>query len=59
MLSFYRVIAGWVLAYIIKAASGVFAAGFGAADAVAVLDAHYADTSSMVFWHFVFIAMTV
>lgn len=59
LLSFYSVIAGWVLAYIIKAASGVFAAGFGAADAVAVLDAHYADTSSMVFWHFVFIAMTV
>ncbi len=59
LLSFYSVIAGWVLAYIIKAASGVFAAGFGAADAVAVLDAHYADTSSMVFWHFIFIAMTV
>jgi NSS family neurotransmitter:Na+ symporter len=59
LLSFYSVIAGWVLAYIIKAASGMFAAGFGAADAVAVLDTHYADTATMAFWHFVFIGITV
>ena len=58
LLAFYSVIAGWVLAYIIKAASGMFA-GFGAADSAAALNTFYADTPVMVAWHFVFIAITV
>lgn len=59
ILSFYSVIAGWVLAYIIKAAVGTFATGFDAAAAGSVLDAHFADTPMMAFWHLVFIGLTV
>lgn len=59
LFAFYSVIAGWVLAYIIKAAMGTFAAGFGAADAVTVLNAHYENTAVMSFWHLVFIGITV
>ncbi|MEE8370560.1 MAG: sodium-dependent transporter [Sphingomonadales bacterium] len=58
LLAFYSVIAGWVLAYIIKAASGMFS-GFGPADSAAAVDAFYADTPTMVAWHFAFIALTV
>ncbi|MCH8201806.1 MAG: sodium-dependent transporter [Proteobacteria bacterium] len=58
LLAFYSVIAGWVLAYIIKAGSGMFL-GFTAADSAAALDELYASTPVMAFWHFVFIAVTV
>ena len=58
LLSFYSMIAGWVLAYIVKSASGLFA-GVTSANAAATLDAHYADTGTMVFWHLLFITVTV
>lgn len=58
LLSFYSMIAGWVLAYIIKTASGMFV-GFTGADAVNTLNNHYADTGTMVFWHMAFIGLTV
>lgn len=58
LLSFYSVIAGWVLAYIIKAAFGVFA-GVDAAGASAMVTAYQGDAATMIFWHFVFIALTV
>jgi NSS family neurotransmitter:Na+ symporter len=58
LFAFYSVIAGWVMAYIIKAASGMFA-GFGAADSAAALSEFHANTSAMAAWHFAFIAITV
>jgi len=58
LLSFYSVIAGWVMAYTIKSASGLFV-GYTEAEASATLTAHYADTWPMVFWHLVFIGLTV
>ena len=58
LLSFYSVIAGWVLAYIIKAAFGIFA-GIDAGGAAAEVQAFQDDTATMIFWHFVFIALTV
>ena len=58
LLSFYSMIAGWVLAYIVKSASGMFK-GFTDVDAAVTLNAHYADTTMMVFWHFLFVALTV
>ena len=58
LLAFYSVIAGWVLAYIIKAASGMFV-GFDAVKSDAALDALYASAPAMVAWHFTFIALTV
>lgn len=58
LLAFYSVIAGWVLAHIIKAASGAFA-GFDADSSNLALQAFYADTPAMAAWHFAFIALTV
>ena len=58
LLAFYSVIAGWVLAYIIKAGSGMFL-GFAAADSAATLNELYASVPVMAAWQFVFIAITV
>lgn len=58
LLSFYSMIAGWVLAYIIKAAAGTFA-GFDSTASASLLDRHYSNTPMLVFWHFVFIALTI
>ncbi len=58
LLSFYSVIAGWVLAYIIKAATGMFTGVTGGAAEV-IRDEHFADTGMMVFWHLAFISLTI
>ncbi len=75
LLSYYSVIAGLVLAYIIKAAMGVFA-GFWADPSVAALTGEAANAAVrvqsageinglfgepgvMIFWHLVFIGFTV
>ena len=76
LLSFYSVIAGWVLAYIIKAATGMFTTFWASAEVAgaasqelaiaavreqsgAVVEALEASAGLMVFWHFIFIALTV
>jgi NSS family neurotransmitter:Na+ symporter len=76
LLSFYSVIAGWVLAYILKAATGMFATFWASAEVVeaasqelaiaavreqsgAVVEALEASVGMMIFWHFIFIALTV
>lgn len=58
LLSFYSMIAGWVLAYVVKSAFGMFG-GISGAEAATILDHHYANTGAMVFWHLVFIALTI
>lgn len=55
--TYYSVIAGWTLAYIVKAGSG-----FGGADPVAVsqqFDALLANPAAMTFWHTVFIIIAL
>ena len=76
LLSFYSVIAGWVLAYIIKAATGIFSefwvdaveAGSLTSDIAintarehssGVVAALESSAGMMIFWHFIFIALTV
>lgn len=58
LLSYYSVIAGWVLAYVIKALSGTFV-DITAAGAQAELAQHYADGPTMALWHLAFIGITV
>jgi NSS family neurotransmitter:Na+ symporter len=55
--TYYSVIAGWTLAYIVKAASG-----FGGADPAAVtqqFDALLADPATMAIWHTVFMVVAL
>ncbi len=58
ILSFYSVIAGWALSYIVKTASGTFEGADG--DAVsAVFGDMLAGPGGLLFWHTVFILMTM
>lgn len=56
--SFFSVVAGWTLAYIFKTASGAFAA-VGAAESREIFQAFLADPVTIIFWHGVFMALTV
>lgn len=58
LLSFYGVIAGWVLAYIIKAAVGTFT-GIDSAGALAEQNSMEGNAAMMVVWHAVFIGITI
>lgn len=56
ILSFYSVIAGWTLAYIVKAASGEFVAG---ADTAAIFTSVAASAPVAIGWHLAFMLLTV
>ena len=58
ILSFYSVIAGWALAWIVAGASGAFA-GATAESSQAAFDALLASPARLTLWHTVFIALTV
>ena len=58
LLSFYSVIAGWVMAYIVKAATATFA-GVDAAGAAEMMNNFEASPGIMTFWHLAFIGLTV
>ena len=58
LLSFYSVIAGWVMAYVIKAMMGMFD-GIDKTGTTEILGAHMADGGTMMMWHMAFIALTV
>jgi len=58
LLSFYSVIAGWVMAYIIQAAVGTFQ-GIDTAGAGAMMGEYAGNPGTMAMWHFLFIALTV
>jgi NSS family neurotransmitter:Na+ symporter len=56
ILSFYSVIAGWTLAYVIKAMSGTFTAGTDTAE----IFGHVAgDALPAIGWHFLFMVITI
>ncbi|MBM89168.1 MAG: sodium-dependent transporter [Gammaproteobacteria bacterium] len=57
-LTFFSVIAGWVLAYLPKSLSGVFA-GITAEESIQLFDDIQNSASGMTFWHGVFMAMTM
>ncbi|MGI9236206.1 MAG: sodium-dependent transporter [Woeseiaceae bacterium] len=55
--TYYSVIAGWTLAYIVKAANGF--GGATPADVASQFDALLADPAAMTIWHTVFISIAV
>jgi NSS family neurotransmitter:Na+ symporter len=58
ILGFYSVIGGWVLAYIIEAMLGNFAQ-VTASQSTANFDTHLASPLKLLFWHSVFMVMTM
>ena len=58
ILSFYSVVAGWALAYILEAALGAFN-GLDGERAGALFEALTASPGRLVFWHTVFMVMTM
>jgi NSS family neurotransmitter:Na+ symporter len=57
ILSFYSVIAGWTLAYVFRAGSGLFA-GADAAVAQAMFEGLVSDPERLLAWHTIFMVMT-
>jgi NSS family neurotransmitter:Na+ symporter len=58
VLSFFSVVAGWSLAYVVKLASGEFG-GVSAADASRIFGEFLQRPGQMIAWHGVFMAVTV
>lgn len=58
LLSFYSVIAGWVMSYIIQAATGAFT-GITAEGAETAMNQFQGSAGTVTFWHFLFTAITV
>ena len=58
ILSYYSVVAGWVLAYVVKSASGDFA-GAGAETVTAIFDSFTGSWKAVALTHTIFIASTV
>ena len=58
VFSFFSVVAGWSLAYVVKTAAGQFS-GASPAEAGAIFDAFLHQPGQTAFWHFVFMVMTV
>ncbi|MCB1587645.1 MAG: sodium-dependent transporter [Xanthomonadales bacterium] len=59
ILSFYCIIAGWTLSYAVTYLSGLFSDGPAVSDAGAHFGALTSSTSQLLFWHFLFVALTV
>lgn len=57
ILSFYSVIAGWALAYVLKSVSGAFT-GVEAEVISSTLGNHLGDWKSLLFWHTLFMLIT-
>jgi NSS family neurotransmitter:Na+ symporter len=57
ILSFYSVIAGWTLAYVVRSGVGLFG-GIDADGAQAMFEALVADPERLLAWHTVFMIMT-
>ena len=58
ILSFYSVIAGWTLDYLLRAGGGAFS-GIGADQAAAMFSALTADPGRLLAWHSIFMMLTV
>ena len=58
ILSFYSVIAGWTMAYVVRAAAGVFH-GADAETIGAVFDGFVADPERLLAWHTIFMVLVV
>lgn len=59
ILSFYSVIAGWILAYVVRMVGGVFQGMSTAAEVDGVFNALINDPERLIAWHTIFIVLTV
>lgn len=59
ILSYYSVIAGWIMAYIFRTAGGVFQGMQEATEFEAVFSALIVDPERLIAWHSIFMALTV
>jgi len=59
ILSFYCVIAGWTLSYTVTYASSLFSAAPAVSDPGEHFGALTSSTSRLLFWHFLFIILTI
>lgn len=57
ILSYYSVIGGWTIAYVFKAASGIFG-GLDASTSTALFGGFIADPWQLLLWHSLFMIMT-
>lgn len=58
ILSYYSVIAGWALAYVLNSASGIFT-GAPAEEITAVFSELVSNPGELIFWHSLFMLMTM
>lgn len=58
ILTFYSIVAGWTLAYIVRAATGMFAAA-SAQQTEAIFTDFVSDPERVLAWHTIFMIMTV
>lgn len=58
ILSFYSVVGGWILDFVVKAASGAFSSE-GEDSVRGLLGGLFSDPVRQVVWHFVFMALTI
>ena len=58
ILTFYSIVAGWTLAYILRAASGMFN-GASAQETQDIFNALVSDPERLLAWHTIFMIMTV
>jgi NSS family neurotransmitter:Na+ symporter len=58
ILSFYAVIAGWAMAYVAESASGTFI-GVDSDGATKAFNDFVGDPAQVLFWHAIFMAMTI
>ena len=58
ILSYYSVIAGWALAYVLKAGSGAFSTG-AAEEIQGLFGALVSNPGELIFWHSLFMVMTM
>jgi NSS family neurotransmitter:Na+ symporter len=59
ILSYYSVIAGWIMAYIFRTAGGVFQGMQETTEFEAVFSALIVDPERLITWHTIFMALTV
>lgn len=59
ILSFYSVVGGWTLGYIVKSISGAITSMTDTGTAAKVFSEYTADTGSMILYHFLFISFCV
>ncbi|MBN2289585.1 MAG: sodium-dependent transporter [Candidatus Glassbacteria bacterium] len=59
ILSYYSVVAGWTLSYVFTTAGGTFSSGISAENIDLIFLGTIASPARAIFWHFIFILLTV